>query len=91
MTLVNFHRSLWVMRSWCWCMMCSGLCHFTVCIEADIAMVVSPLVGHEHRWTVIVEMASVVVRFDMLSKILTLENTQTLFGISLVYSYLCSH
>ena len=43
-------------------MMYSGLCHLAVCIEADITMVVSTLVGHEHRWTVIVEMASVVVR-----------------------------
>ena len=60
--LVNFHRSLRVMRSWCWCMMYNGLCHLAVSIEADIAAVVSTLVGHEHRWTVIVEMASVVVR-----------------------------
>ena len=50
------------MRSRCWCMMYSGLCHLAVCIEADITMVVSTLVGHEHRWTVIVEMPSVVVR-----------------------------
>ena len=62
MTLVNFHRSLWVIRSWCWCMMYSGLCHLAVCIEADITMVVSTFVGHEHCWPVIVEMASVVVR-----------------------------
>ena len=54
-------------------MMYSGLCHLAVCIEADIAMVVSPLVGHEHRWTLIVEMASVLVRFDVPPKILTLE------------------
>ena len=62
MTLVNFHRSLRVMRSWFWCMMYNGLCHLAVSIEADITMVVSTLVSHEHRWTVIVEMASVVVR-----------------------------
>ena len=43
-------------------MMYSGLCHLAVSIEADITMVVSTLVGHEHRWTIIVEMASVVVR-----------------------------
>ena len=61
-TLVNFHRSLCVMRSRCWRMMYSGLCHLAVCIEADITMVVSTLVGHEHRWTIIVDMASVVVR-----------------------------
>ena len=42
-------------------MMYNWLCHLAVCIEADITMVVSTLVGHEHRWTVIVEMASVVV------------------------------
>ena len=35
-------------------MMYSGLCHLAVCIEADIATVVSTLVGHENRWTVIV-------------------------------------
>ena len=90
-TLVNYHRSLWVMQSRCWCMMYSGLCHLSVCVEADIAMVVPPLVGHEHRWTVIVEMASVVVRFDVPSKILTLGNTQIIFGISLAFSYLCSY
>ena len=43
-------------------MMYSRLCHLAVSIEADIAAVVSTLVGHEHRWTVIVETASVVVR-----------------------------
>ena len=61
-TLVNFHRCLWVMRSRC--MMYSGLCHLAVAvsIEADITMVVSTLVSHEHCWTVIVEMPSVVVR-----------------------------
>ena len=43
-------------------MMYNGLCHLAVSIEADITMVVSTLVGHEHRWTGIVEMPSVVVR-----------------------------
>ena len=62
MTLVNFHRSLRVMRIWCWCMMYNGLCHLAVSIEADITMVVSTLVSYEHCWTVIVEMPSVVVR-----------------------------
>ena len=43
-------------------MMYNWLCHLAVSIEADIATVISTLVSHEHRWTVIVEMASVVVR-----------------------------
>ena len=42
-------------------MMYSGLCHLAVSIEADIATVVSTLVSHEHRRTIIVEMASFVV------------------------------
>ena len=46
-TLVNFHRSLCVMRSRCWCMMYNGLCHLAVSIEADIATVISTLVSHE--------------------------------------------
>ena len=45
-TLVNFYGSLWVMRSWCWCMMYNGLCHLAVSIEVDIATVISTLVGH---------------------------------------------
>ena len=49
------------MRSWCWCMMYNGLCHLAVSIEAYIATVISTLVSHEHRWTVIVEMASAIV------------------------------
>ena len=43
-------------------MMYNWLCHLAVSIEADIATVISTLVSHEHCWTVIVEMASVVVR-----------------------------
>ena len=42
--------------------MYNWLCHLAVSIEADIATVISTLVSYEHRWTVIVEMASVVVR-----------------------------
>ena len=38
-----------------------GVSHLAVCIEADIATVVSTLVGHVHRGTSIVEMASLVV------------------------------
>ena len=53
--LVDFSRNIV-------CMMYSGLCHLAVSIEADIATVISTLVSHEHRWTVIVEMPSVVVR-----------------------------
>ena len=68
-TIIVCNCGLSVMRSWNWCMamhwrcmMYSGLCHLSISIEADIATIVSALVGHEHRWTVIVEMASVVVR-----------------------------
>ena len=45
----------------CWSMvMYCGLVH--VSIVRAVNPVVAALVGHEHRWTVIVETASVVVR-----------------------------
>ena len=34
-------------------MMYSGLCHLAVCIEADITMVVSTLVGHINMFTTV--------------------------------------
>ena len=65
-TLVNFHRSLWVMRSryrmvHCWSMVMR--CRFVhVSIVRAVNPVVTTLVCYKYRWTVIVETASVVVR-----------------------------
>ena len=54
-TLANFHRSLWVMRSRSWCMAMhwrcrmvhSGLRHVTVSIEVSRLVIVATSVGHE--------------------------------------------
>ena len=75
-TLVNFHRSLWVMRSRCrmvhsWSMVRScGLVYVSivravnpvVALQATIGRAVTALVCYKYRRMCIVEMASVVVR-----------------------------
>ena len=65
-TLVNFNGSFWVMRNWCRMVHSRSMvmrCRFVhVSIVRAVNSVMTAFVGHEHRRTVIVETASVVVR-----------------------------
>ena len=58
-TLVNFHRSLWVMRSRCRMVRAVNP---VLALQATIGRAVTALVCYKYRRMCIVEMASVVVR-----------------------------